>query len=116
MITKELSKIQSISNVAEENIVVESITPTAGKDIVIQSFYAEGGFDPKALVCLVWDKGGNDEEVFWVIRGSGKMPFKKLIAKNRVDGVKNLSLILENTSAINNVYMAGYCKFTERVL
>lgn len=110
MIIKEL---KLSGTVPLNSYIVEEKVPTAGKDLMIDFFSGEGGHSPDTGVCLIWDLGGEDEELIWVVRGSSTMPAKLMIDKTRVDGAKKLSLVLDNTSQ-GSVHMAGYCRFSER--
>lgn len=108
-----IKEIKVAGAVQVGNTLTAESVPAAGKDVMIDAFSAEGGFDPNTGVCLVWDHGGNDEEMVWLIRGSSQMPVKFRIAKSRVDGLKKLKIVLDNATG-GVVHMAGYCRYSER--
>lgn len=80
--------------------------PPNGAILIIESFNGESGFSTDTVVRLEWNG-----VIIWTTKGSGKMPFEKVI--DDCDGTKKLALIVDN--GINSsIYLSAYVKFQER--
>jgi len=84
----------------------KTYTPPSGKTVSIYLFKAEIQFN-EGMACLVWDKGGDDEELIWASTGASEMPFKYTLTG---DGTKELSLVHTNGHS-SSVIMASYIEY-----
>ena len=109
VMAREFNKLVLVKSVAATSSEVETFTPAAKFNVA--GFFGEAAFDPLCEVQLVWDHGGANE-LLWVIKGSGKIPFG---LERTGNGVKKLAIVLNNRLA-NSVFMAGYCSVEHEVV
>ena len=93
----------------EEHLMV---TPDSGKNVRINIFHGSGASQPYAVVKLVWDLDGDDEELLWTVKTNGDLPTEIVIPKADVDGVKKLSMCLENSGS-DDIYLSAFASVSE---
>jgi len=86
-----------------------SFTPAAGEEVAIKTFFAEipDSIDMTAKLIWKFEHGSEAEEVIWIIRRSGAMPFEHIIEGSNVDGIRKLGILIENNEATSPQGAAG---------
>lgn len=93
------------TSVAASSEEVKDYVPPNGEVINIYSFKADGQYTD-GMASLVWDRGGQNEEIIWASTGA-PLPFEY---EATGDGVKKLSLVLTNNHT-SEVIMASYVEW-----
>ena len=99
----KLYKSKDVTNGTESS---DDYVPPDGKKFYILEMHGSAAFSKNSVVKLIWDYGGADN-VIWSLKGDGHTPdsFRgELIATG--NGVKKLSLVLDNGET-TNVVMSG---------
>ena len=71
----------------------------------VSFFQGSAAFLQNAVVKIMWDRGGASEEILWSCKG--EQVFERHIIIPSPDGVKMVSLCLDNGSA-GDLVMSGY--------
>jgi hypothetical protein len=88
--------------------IIEEYTPAANIPISVIEFIADGAFINLANISVIWKYGTQNEELIWAITGSSKMPFRKFIPIEEIDGINKLVLVLNNETG-GPVSLSGKC-------
>ena len=103
MSVKEISISQEVLSGIE---VCEHYTPKNGEKIRVLEFVGSSAFVSNAVVKLIWDFNGTNEEVLWSHKGEGSCPVNfELIG----DNVKKIAVCLDNGEN-GPLFMSGYLR------
>ncbi len=83
--------------------IYKQYTPPAGSIVYLMDLQAEAAFTVNSEIRIIWDFGGQDEEILWSMRGSSKFEPKLTIDSSKTDGNKKIALVADNgeTLALN---------------
>ena len=95
--------------VAAETMECDVYTPPSGKKFEVLIFQAEAAFNVNAAVALVWihDHTTEAQDTLWSTKGSGHMG--KPVTRTNADGVRKLSLCLDN-GLTGPAFLSGYAR------
>ena len=95
--------------VAGESMECDVYIPANGKRFKVLNFEGEAAFDVNAAVKLVWIMNHVSEtaETLWSIKGAGQLP--KSISRSNADGIRKLSLCLDN-GLTGAVFLSGHAR------
>ena len=72
----------------------------SGETWRLKLFTANGAYLDDTLVCLMWDRGGDDEELLAASHGDASIPMGKELVG---DGAKKLTIVLTNDTSSAHV-------------
>lgn len=104
MNTRTEHRIRLCKEVASQSSEVSQTSAmAAGAQVTFNRFCCSAAYIPEACVMLVWDYGGQTEEVIWVSKGDKDLLMQEV--KTAAGGEK-IAIVLENSSA-GPLWMSG---------
>lgn len=82
------------------------ITPASGSEIAIYFFMADSAAVHDNHAMLIWDEGGAQEEIIWIINDSNSVNHKFIIDSSKTDGARKLTLKVENNETSATIVSA----------
>jgi len=98
---QELKLCLEVASGTEE---LEIYVPPSGAKVRVITFASEGPYSENSVTSVKWDG-----DYVWAIKGSGKIPFEHIIPASDCDGIKELSISMDNGEA-GNIVMSAYAK------